>query len=143
MQSFCDGKRDCSQHDYYQELERALISDAENLFKLQQLFFPVTVNHTPNDKHTFNVCMISSAQNTTNNGTKTCWAFEYSNSLLTGLISPAQLHAFESAVTVILVNYVQFHNGESIELLVRTFPCTVKDRQLTASLAILTSWVSV
>lgn len=97
--------------------------------------------------------MISSDQNTEDNGTKTCWAFEYSNSLLTGLITPAQLYAFEPVLTLLLVDSaVQFHtrygdNGiddkGSIDLLVEPFPCTVKDRKLHSSLATLTSWVSV
>ena len=155
-QSFCDCKRDCHYYDYYQELERALISNTENLFNLQRLFFPVIVNHGPQDKQVFNVCMMSSDQQSNDNSTvltKTCWALEYSNTLLTGLISPAQLYALESVSTLTLVNYaVQFHTGypsngivdnEEIDLLVESFPCTVSDQELHSSLATLTSWVSV
>ena len=143
-QTLCDK---CHYYDYYQELERALISDTENLFKLHRLFFPVT-GHGPEDRQVFDVCM-SSNQKIKDNSTaltKTCWAFKYSNTLLTGMILPAQLFAFESVLTLILVNYaVQFHRygKEEIELPVETFPCTVRDRELYSSLATLTSWVSV
>ena len=79
--------------------------------------------------------------------TKMCWIFDYSSTPLTGLITPAQLHAFEAITTLLLVETaVKFHTqglgyGEEIHLDIETFPCTVKYQELQKSLAILTSWV--
>ena len=148
----CDCKRDCNHYDYYQELERALISDAENVFKLRQLFFPTLVDRDPEDKVTIKVCiLISNDQMSKDNSTaltEPCWKFDYSSTLLTGLITPAQLYAFESITTLLLfqtaVNFHTFDVGynEDINLRIQTFPCNVTDQELHKSVAILTSWVS-
>ena len=82
----CDCKRDCRYYDYYQEMERALISDAENLFKLQEMFFPTLVDRDPQDKVTIKVCvLISNDQMSKDNSTaptERCWMFDYSSTLL-------------------------------------------------------------
>ena len=148
----CDCKRDCHSYDYYQELERALISDAENLFKLRQMFFPTLVEDDPEDKLAIKVCiLISNDQVSKDNSTaltERCWIFDYSSTLLTGLITPAQLYAFEAITTLLLTKEaVHFHThngmlyGEKINLHIQNFPCTAKDQELHKSLAILTSWV--
>ena len=148
----CDCKRDCNHYDYYQELERALISDNENLFKLQQLFFPTLVDGDPHhDKATIRVCiLISNDQMSKDNSTaltERCWKFDYSSTLLTGLITPAQLYAFESITTLLLfksaVHFLTFDVGyqQKIHLQIETFPCTVTDQGLRESLTLLTSWV--
>ena len=145
----CDCKRDCRSYDYYQELERALISDAENLFKLRQMFFPTLVEGDPHDKFAIKVCILISNDQMLNDNstalTEMCWIFDYSSTLLTGLITPAQLHAFESITAFLLVNKaVHFRNliDKNINLPIQNFPCTVTDQELHKSLAILTSWVS-
>ena len=144
----CDCKRDCQNYDYYQELERALTNDTENLFKLQQMFFPTLVDRDPEDKVTIKVCvLISKDQMSKDNGTERCSIFDYSSTLLTGLITPAQLHAFESITTLLLfetaVNFHTFGVGyeEEIHLRAETFPCNITDQGLNKSVAILTSWV--
>jgi hypothetical protein len=149
----CDCKRDCRYYDYYQELERALISDTENLFKLQQSFFPTLVDSDPQDKLAIKVCILTSndqmAKDNSTAPTERCWMFDYSSTLLTGLITPAQLHAFESITTLLLLEgAVHFHthnsnlfNAININLLVRNFPCNVTDQDLHKSVATLTSWV--
>lgn len=146
----CDCKRDCSQHDYYQELERALVSDAENIFKLQKLFFPTIED--PYDKLVLNVCVaIFNDQMSSENSsllTEKYWIFEYSTTLLTGLITPAELYAFDSITTIFLVETaVHFQtnspgHGNLINLQA-TFACTVynHDSELYKCLARLTSWV--
>ena len=139
----CDCKRDCKQHDYYQELERALISDTENLFKLQKLFLPTI--ESPYDKLVLNVCVAIF----NDNGsllTEKCWIFEYSTTLLTGLITPAQLHAFDSITTFFLVEtavHFQTHRVDHVNVikLQATFPCIVYDQEFYKCLARLTSWV--
>ena len=144
----CDCKRDCNHYDYYQELERALISDNENLFKLRQILLPTLVDGDPHrDKITIKVCiLISNDQMSKDNSTaptERCWKFDYSSTLLTGLITPAQLHAFESITTLALVEtavsfltcYVGYE--QKIHLKVETFPCTVTDQGLHKSLALL------
>ena len=150
----CGCKSNCSQHDYYQEMERALISDAENLFKLRQMFFPTLVNRYPQDKLAIKVCiLISNDQKSKNHSaapTEMCWVFDYSTTLLTALITPAQLYAFESITTFLLITtavrlgfreYGRVYYEESINLPIEIFPCTVTDEDLYNSLAILTSWV--
>ena len=148
--SDCKAKEDCNHYDYmYQEMERALINDTENLFKLQQIFFPTLVDRDPQDKVTIKVCiLISNNQMSKDNSTERCWTFDYSSTLLSGLITPAQLHAFESITTLLLIETaVNFHTlgvgyEEEIHLHVKTFPCNVTYQGLQKNLAILTSWVS-
>ena len=147
----CDCKRDCNHYDYYQEMERALVNDTENLFKLQQIFFPTLVDRDPQDKVTIKVCiLISNDQMSKDNSTaptERFWYFDYSSTLLTGLITPAQLHAFESITTLLLIETaVNFHTfdagyNEEIHLDLQNFPCTVTDQELYKCLALLTSWV--
>ena len=146
-------KSDCNNYDYYQEVERALISDNENLFKLQQMFFPVTPNYIidPQDRLAFNVCAVvmndQMSKDNTTSPTETCWIFEYSSTLLTGLISPAQLLAFEFITTLLLSETaVSFHThtpdyNEAIKLQIQSFPCTATDQAVYESVATLTSWV--
>ena len=147
----CDCERDCNQYDYYQELERSLVNDAENLFNLRQMFFPTLEESDPQDKIVMEVCILISndqmSQDNSTAPTERCWMFDYSSTLLTGLITPAQLHAFESITTLLLVEgAVHFHthhlwNGKKIKLLVQNFPCNVTDQDLHKSVATLTSWV--
>ena len=128
----CDCKRDCNHYDYYQEPERALISDNENLFKLRQIFFPTLVERDTQDKVAIKVCiLISNDQMSKDNSTaltKICWIFDYSSTLLTGLITPAQLHAFEAITILLLVETaVKFHTlgvgyEEEINLHIEAFP---------------------
>ena len=144
----CECKRDCHKYDYYHHLETALINDTENLFKLQQMFFPVTPNCDPEDKFALKVCLNDQmSKDHSSTLTEKCWVFEYSSTLLTGLITPAQLYAFESITTVLLlqaaVNFRTYEvwYDETIKLHTETFPCTVSDHELYKTLTILTSWV--
>ena len=149
----CDCKRDCHSYDYYQELERALISDNENLFKLQQMFFPVTTNYLvdPQDRLAFNVCtVVTNGQPFNDNSTshsEKCWIFEYSSTVLNGLVSTAQLLAFEYITTVIMTETaISFHTHfldykELITLQIESFPCAAIDQEVYRSVATLTSWV--
>ena len=151
--STCDCKRNCSHYDYYQEMERALVNDTENLFKLQQIFFPTFVDSDPQAMIVIKVCILTSDDYTSKDNstapTERCWIFDYSSTLLTGLITPAQLHAFESITAVLLINQaVHFHthnsnllNGKKMNLLIQKFPCNVSDQELYKSVATLTSWV--
>ena len=147
----CDCKSNCHHYDYYHRLETALINDTENLFKLKQLFFPVIATQDPEDKTALQVCVVSNDQ-ISNNYSSTlkekCWVFEYSSTLLTGLITPAQLYAFESITTLLLVKaavnfYKYYYVGydQTIKLHIETFPCTVSDDALFKNLVTLTSWV--
>ena len=147
----CDCKSDCRNYDYYHRLETALINDTENLFKLQQLFFPVITYHDPDNKLVFEVCLVVSndqmSKDHSTDLTEKHWTFEYSSTLLTGLITPAQLYAFESITTLLLVetavNFQTYGAGydETITLHIEPFPCTVSEHELYKYLAILASWV--
>ena len=146
----CDCKRGCNHNDYYQELETALISDTENLSKLCQVFFPTLVDRNPQDKVAIKVCILISNDQMSKDSTaptERCWIFDYSSTLLTGLITPAQLYAFESITTILLVEAaVNFETrgidyDDEINLHIQTFSCTVEDQELHKSLAILASWV--
>ena len=149
----CDCKRDCRYYDYYQEMERALISDAENLFKLQQQFFPVMSNYVidPQDRLTFNVCIVATNGQIFNDNstspTEKCWIFEYSSTVLNGLVSTAQVLAFEYITTIIMTKTaISFHthtlnDKELIKLQIESFPCVAIDQEVYSSVATLTSWV--
>ena len=146
----CDCKTSCDYYDYYQEMERALISDTKNLFKLQQIFFPTLVNRVPQDKVTIKVCILISNDQKSNNHstapTERCLVFDYSTTLLTAMITPAQLYAFESITTLFLIKAaVRFSfsrgNVKDTISLHMTYPCNVMEKDLYNNLAILTSWV--
>ena len=154
---------ECQFHHYYQQLEDALVSNAENLYKLQKIFF--STGDIIADKIAFGVCVMQNVSEVCklnangykfliSNDTETsrdCWSFEWNRSLLQGLYTPGQLGTFEKITAELLYNVVirQHASGKRAEerlILLHLGPlsCTPpRPELLYKATTELTSWVCV